>query len=392
MAPIRLAHLVSHPIPYEVPLYRELARRPEVELTVYYYSDASVRGYQDVEFGRHVAWDTPLLEGYHSRFLPSAAGARIQGRWGAPLQWDLLRTLHAELHDVIWLHSYAHANAVVVAAVAPARGVRVLIREDQTLLHERARHLAVSKRVLLRALFARTWGLYTGEESRRHFLHYGMPPERLSAARHCVDNGFFQARATELRPQREALRGEFGIDPDLPLIVSVAKLIPKKGPLVLIEAFERLRTRHPCALLLVGDGSQHDEAAALVEARGIPDVRFAGFLNQSEVPAAYAAADVFCLASVLHETWGLVVNEAMNFGLPVVVTDKVGSAPDLVRPERNGFVVPSGDPESLASALETLVTNDSLRARFGEQSRCIVDEYSIEACADGIIVACAAPG
>jgi glycosyltransferase involved in cell wall biosynthesis len=120
----------------------------------------------------------------------------------------------------------------------------------------------------------------------------------------------------------------------------------------------------------------------------MPDVHFAGFLNQGELPEAYAAADVFVLPSRLHETWGLVVNEAMNFALPVVVSDKVGCAADLVRNGANGFVVEHDVTGALAQAIETLVDDAPLRARFGAMSRKIVERFSIEACADGIVTAC----
>src|SRR6266536_1583049 len=133
--PVCLAHLVSHPIHYQAPLYRELASRPEVDLTVYFYSDASVRGYHDLEYGREVRWDTPLLEGYRSRFLPSAARTGIQAPYGAAPNLDVLREVLSDGYDTIWIHGYAHVNAWLAAAGAPFRRVRVLIREEQTLLH-----------------------------------------------------------------------------------------------------------------------------------------------------------------------------------------------------------------------------------------------------------------
>ncbi len=384
---LRLAHLVSHPIPYQAPLYRELASRPEVDLTVYFYSDASLRGYHDREYGLEIQWDTPLLDGYRSRFPPSATR---KGPYGAPPNCDLLREVFAERYDAIWIHGYAYANAWLAAAAAALRHSRVLIRDDQTLLHGRPWWKAALKEVALRALFSRAYGLYVGKQNRRYFRHYGLADERLFPASHCVDNDFFQRRADELQPQRSELRARFGVQADVPLIVSVAKLIPKKAPLVLIEAFERLRARRPCALLMVGEGSLRPVAEELVERRAIADVHFSGFLNQSEVSAAYAAADVFCLPSVVHETWGLAVNEALNFGLPVVVSDKVGCAADLVRPGWNGFVVPAGEPQPLAEALETLVADEGLRCSFGRRGRELVSEYSIESCADGIIAACLA--
>jgi glycosyltransferase involved in cell wall biosynthesis len=383
---VRLAHLVSYPIHYQAPLYRELASRDEIDLTVYFYSDASVRGYHDREFGRALQWDTPLLDGYRSRFLPSAVRSLEHGPYGVAPNWDVLREAVSGEYDVLWLHSYAHANALIASVAGPLRGSRVLIREEQTLLHERPFYKAALKEIGLRALFSRTYGLYIGEQSRQYFLHYGMDAERLFPARYCVDNAWFRRRAEELAPRRADLRSRFGVETDSPLVLFAAKLIPKKAPFVLLEAFHRLRERHPCALLFVGEG----ELGRQIEAAAGPDVHFAGFLNQSELPEAYVAADVFCLPSVVNETWGLVVNEAMNFGLPVVVSDKVGSAADLVRPGWNGCVVPAGDPAALADALGRLVTDAELRREYGERGKELVSEYSIEACAGGIVAACLA--
>lgn len=389
--PVRVAHLVSHPIHYQAPLYREVSSRPEVDLTVYFYSDASVRGYHDREYGREVRWDTPLLDGYRSRFLPSAARTGIQAPYGSAPNWDVLREVLSDGYDALWIHGYAHLNAWLAAAVAPLRHARVLIREEQTLLHERPWHKAALKEMALRPLFARAYGLYIGEENRRYFRHYGLADERLFPARYCVDNAYFRRRAEELQPRRDELRAELGIvDPELPVILYVGKLIPKKAPLVLVEAFERLRERRPCALLMVGEGELRQAVEELVASRGIPDVHLVGFVNQQKLPEAYVAADMLCLPSVRHETWGLVVNEALNFELPVVVSDKVGCAADLVRPGGNGFVVPAGEPEQLADALELLVGDEELRRSFGRRGRELVDGYSIESCADGIVAACLA--
>ena len=388
--PLRVAHLVSRPVPYHVALYRELAARSDVDLTVFFYSDASVRGYHDDEYGRSIQWDTPLLDGYRHRFFPSGERTRIQGTWTGAPNWDLVRDVLRGSFDAIWVHGYAYLNAWLVAPAARAKGTPVLIREEQTLLHGRPWYTAAAKSAALRALFRLTWGLYIGEQNRRYFRRYGMPEERLFPARYCVDNDFFRRAAAELRPRRVELRRRFGIAADGPVVLYSGKLVPRKDPLTLIEAFARIRAERSCTLLLVGDGELGSDAEALVASKGVPNVHFAGFLNQSDIPSAYAAADVFVLPSRHSETWGLVVNEAMNFGLPVVVSDKVGCAEDLVAPGRNGFVFPAGDSEALADALRALVGYAERRAQFGERSRELVGRYSLEACADGVIAACRA--
>ncbi|MBI5284574.1 MAG: glycosyltransferase family 4 protein [Chloroflexi bacterium] len=386
--PVRLAHLVSHPIQYFAPLYRELAGRPEIDLTVYFYSDATAREFRDAGFGRTLTWDRPLLDGYRYRLLPSAARTDISGKLIKNPNWDVVREVMSGGYDVAWVHGYAHLTTWLAAAAARSRGTRLLIRDEQTLLHGRPPHKRALKEVALRALYSQAAGLYIGEQNKRYFRHYGMPEERLYPARYCVDNGFFRAQAAELAPRRSALRASFGITDDAPVVLFSGKLIEKKQPLMLVEAFARVRAGQPCWLLIAGDGSLRGELEAAVARPQAPGVRLAGFLNQTELPAAYAAADIFVLPSKLHETWGLVVNEAMNFGLPVIVSDKVGCGEDLVERGGNGFVVRHDSVSALADAMAALVADAGLRARFGARSRQIIERYSIEACADGIVAAC----
>ena len=388
--PIRVAHLVSHPIQYFAPLYRELAERPEIELTVFFYSDATSRSFYDAEFGRNIAWDVPLLDGYSWKFLPSAARTSVSGGLLRRPNWDIVREVMSGRYDQVWIHGYSDLTTWLVAAATGARDVPLLLREEQTLLRERPVIRRAAKSVLLRALFSRAFCLYIGEENRRYFRHYGVPSERLFPTPYCVDNDFFEARAAALRLDRSRLRLEFGVTDDAPVVLFCGKLNEQKQPLLLLQAFERVRARSSCWLLLVGDGALRPAAEELVALRGIPGVRFAGFLNQTEIAAAYAAADIFVLPSTAKETWGLVVNEAMCFGLPCVVSDRVGCAPDLVRPGENGFVFPYLSVEHLAEAIERLVDDEALRTSLGARSRAIVRRYTIECCADGIVAACLA--
>lgn len=390
--PVTVAHLVSHPIQYFAPLYRELARRAEIDLTVYFYSAATAGTFHDDGFGHTLAWDQPLLGGYRYRILPSALRTDIAGRFLKNPNWDLVREVMSSGYDVVWAHGYAHTTTWVAAAAARRRGTRLLLRDEQTLLHGRPLHKRALKAVALRALYNQASGLYIGEENRRYFRHYGMPEDRLYPARYCVDNAFFRSRASELAPRRHELRAGFGIDDDAPVVLFAGKLIEKKQPLRLIEAYARVRAKQPCWLLIAGDGPQRSEVERAVARLGVPGVRIAGFLNQTELPAAYASADVFVLPSAFHETWGLVVNEAMNFALPVVVSDKVGCGADLVEPGESGFVVQHDDTATLAEAIGALAGDAAMRQRFGRRGSEIVSRYSIEACADGIVAACVAQG
>lgn len=382
-----MAHLISHPIQYFAPLYRALARRPEIDLTVYFYSDATLREHVDKGFGRSIKWDVPLTEGYKSRILQSAKTKDVHAR-GPNL--DLLSDLMHERYDAMWVHGYMSANAWGARAIAAMTGAAYLVREEQNLLDHRPLAKRIAKQLVLRPLFWRSWGLSIGKNNWDYFCNYGIAPERIFPARYSVNNDFFRRGAQQLAPKREEIRASLGITDDRPVILFCAKFIDKKQPLLLLQAFERLSREAGCWLLMVGDGELRQEAEQFVRSRNIPRVLFAGFMNQTELPRAYTAADIFVLPSAYQETWGLVVNEAMNYGLPVVVSDKVGCGRDLVEVGRNGFIFPHDDPAALAEALKPLVASREMREEFGGRSLGRIAEYSIDACADAIVTACLA--
>jgi glycosyltransferase involved in cell wall biosynthesis len=365
-------------------LYRTLAKRPEINLTVYFNSAATVSGYFDTGFGRDVTWDIDLVGGYQNVSLPRAKSAGHDNR---KPNWPLLRKLADADMDVLWIHGYMSANTWLASAIARSKGATVLIREEQSTITPNSSLKKLVKRALLPALFSNVGGLYIGENSRNFLRHYGIPENRLFRAHYCVDNDFFRSRFQELAGRRSELRRSFGIHDSDPVILFSGKLIDKKRPQLLLEAFHRVRSAAACHLLVAGDGPLRGELENQAAKNGTSGIHWAGFLNQTELPAAYVAADVFVLPSAYQETWGLVVNEAMNFELPVVVSDRVGCAPDLVREGENGFVFSSDDVSGLADALTKLVKNEQMRKTFGHKSAEIISGYSIDRCADQIVEA-----
>ena len=143
----------------------------------------------------------------------------------------------------------------------------------------------------------------------------------------------------------------------------------------LLEAFARANVPNSY-LVFAGDGPERSNLERRATELGLADrVRFLGFLNQSQLPSAYCAADLFVLPS-LFEPFGLVVNEAMLCGLPVAVSDRVGAKFDLVRPDENGYVFPAGDVEALAAILRQILPDAEKRARMGAAARQRMETWS----------------
>ena len=199
------------------------------------------------------------------------------------------------------------------------------------------------------------------------------------------DNARFASEAERWRGRRSELRRRWQLPEEACVFVFSGKLIPKKRPLDAIAAIDAIATSANVALLLVGDGELRArcEQAARSLSRG--RVRFTGFLNQSQIPQAYAAADVLVMPSGRGETWGLSVNEAMACGLPAVTSDRVGCAPDLVLPGRTGYVVRTGDVEELALAMLATAHHASDRRRMGREARQHVKSYDITCAVRGVI-------
>jgi glycosyltransferase involved in cell wall biosynthesis len=383
---LRVVHLMSHPVQYLVPIYREIARDPNVEFTVFFYSDKSVGKHFDAAFGREVEWSTPLLDGYDYRFLPSSKG-RLTGRRVEWPNWDVLAAVIRGHYDVIWINSYMGANALVTRLMAFLLGIPVFFRDDTNFLTPRPRWKLAVKSLFLRSFLRGAWALYVGEESRRYWLYYGIPARRLFFSPHCVDNDYWSGKARELEVRRMEIRRSFGITDDAPVILFCGKFIPKKQPLMLLSAFRRVREQLPCWLMLAGDGPLRGDLERVIRDQSIANTLMPGFLNQDELPFAYTAADVFVLPSGFNETWGLVVNEAMNFALPIVVSDQVGCAKDMVQDGWNGYVVDHADEDQLVDRLMCLVKNPGLRRDFGGNSSKLVQKYTVGQCAKGIVQA-----
>jgi glycosyltransferase involved in cell wall biosynthesis len=225
-----------------------------------------------------------------------------------------------------------------------------------------------------------------GRKSSEYCRILGMPEGRIFVAPNAVDRDYFRCQADLLLPRREELRRELGLSGVV--LLFVGRLVEAyKNVSFLLRGFQRLgKSGAEVSLALVGDGPDRDKYEDMIKSKNISGVRFLGEMDHERLCRVYAASDIMVLPS-RSETWGLVLNEAMEFGLPLVVSDAVGAGPDLVHPGENGFIVPSGDEGALVKALEKLANDPGLRTRMGEASRRIVEHFSPENWVAGVISA-----
>ena len=388
--PLRVALVAPSPVPFKVPLYRRIAAVDGIHLTVIYGSSMGAARPAEAGYSEPVTWGVDLLEGYEAVFLKAASRRYPRAaRQTEMMDLDVVTVLTRGRFDVMWSEGYNWITNMLAIATQRVRGTGVVLRDTQNLLHPRGLTKTVVKELALRRLLSQIdAAVYIGRENRRWLEHYGMPPERLFWSPYGPDSDYFSAEAERLRPDRDTLKMRFGFSPDVgPIVVSVARLAPMKQPAMLIEAFRRVRAQRRCGLLLVGSGPSEGELHERVERAGIPDVRFAGFLDQVEVPYAYAASDIFALLSAWGETFGVAVAEAMYFGLPLLLSDKVGSAADLLGDGANGYLVARDDLDEATRRLDALVADAERRERFGLVSGQRISEWTLDHAAEGAVSA-----
>jgi len=376
----RLSVFTTHPIQYQVPWFRALHARDEIDLCVYFHHLPSPEK-QGQGFGRAFEWDLPLLDGYPWRVYQSSPPVSSD----APSFSSISRAVSSEISDVVLVAGWQSSYMRRVAVTASLRDCPVIVRGETSALKPRPLPVRALHWSYLR-LFDHF--LAIGEANAAFYRNRGISKDRIHMCRYFVENKRFDCDYEQLTDNRTELRTEFSIPQDATSVLFVGKFIPKKNPLHILEAL-KIAQDGPSDLhaLMVGDGPLLDEAQSYAQAHDL-SVTFTGFLNQTKIGRAYTAADVLALPSNYDETWGLVVNEGMVFGLPAIVSDRVGCGPDLVTNGKTGYAFPYGNREALADAFLRMAVSDEKRREMGQRARRqILSDYTVEAAVEGTLQA-----
>ena len=386
----RLAIVTTHPIQYYAPWFRYLAQVAGLDLKVFYLWDGGAEARHDAGFGQSVRWDVPLLEGYAHEFVPNESRQPAADHFSG-LRNRTLRNRLAEFSPGAALllgYNYPSFLRLIFDRWPWPPPFPLLFRGDShrlfprpESLRERLRHSTIA------AIYRRFAAcLYVGQANRDYFLAHGVPAERLFFSPHAVDNARFAAEPELTARAASAWRLALGVPPDRVVVMFAGKFEDKKRPLDLLQAFQQLGKDHYAALVFVGAGRLEESMRS--RAAGTPHVYFAPFQNQSQMPRTYAAADLVVLPSYgSGETWGLAINEALCVGRPVIVSDHVGCAKDLVTPGRNGLVFPAGNIAALSAALREALSDRERLAHWGEAGREIVHAYDYSNASRGLFTA-----
>jgi len=377
----RIAILASHPVQYHIPTYRCLANVTGAQFRVFYCWDYGVRPTFDIGFGREVKWNISLLDGYDCELLPNISPRPGSHHFFGFINHSAVRQILRWKPDSILVHGYNHFTEWSIIATALATRIPLFHRGETHLMQPRSKIKMIMKKAMLGLLFSQLRGaLAIGKLSADYYEYYGVPRDRIFVAPYSTDNDYFQNRSFESSFRARTWRAELGIRENARVFVYVAKLIPIKGCDDLIRAFGSLSEQN-AELVIIGEGAQRAELEALARSYPQSRIHFLGFVNQAEIPSAYALGDVFVLPSHI-EPWGQVVNEAMNLSLPIIASDQVGSAYDLISKE-NGWIFPSGNIEALRSVLVEALRADIVKMGIASLNR--INQWGPKQTAEGFV-------
>lgn len=349
--------------PYRLPCFNKVAEAATFKLDVFFFART--------ERGRQ--WRVPEKEIRFNYRILKTFPVHLNGETTVYLGCDILPHLVKGKYDLIVLGGYDQPLLFLTLLYSKLVNRKTLLWAESTLNDRRSGTWAYEK--LKRVMVRNCSGfLVPGTASSEYLKSLGAPPHKVFTVPNAVDSEYYRGEYLRLKHTR----GEIKAKKHYPPIVFLfsGRLIRKKGVLSLLTAYEKLQAeRENIGLVLIGDGRERTLYEGYCKSHAVRNVFFEGFINREQLPHYYAAADIFILPS-LSDPWGLVINEAMAFALPLIATDAAGATYDLLVEGVNGFVVKSGNSEQLYRAMKRLVDYPHLREKMGKESLSIIQNYT----------------
>ncbi|HXM63775.1 MAG TPA: glycosyltransferase family 4 protein [Terriglobales bacterium] len=358
--------------PYRIPVFNALARHDGVELHVIFLAESDPTEREWLVYKDEICFSYQVLPSWRRRV----------GRHNLLLNWGAEAALGRARPDLVVCGGYNYVAAWQSMAWARRNRVPFALWAESTTRDLRSGHALIE---LLKAKFLRRCDAFVvpGKSSIEYLRNYGVPEDTIFTAPNAVDTEFFAERADMIRRDpamhREALH--------LParFFLFAGRLVPEKGIFDLVRAYSTLtpELREKIGLVFVGDGVARTALQQCAATIRPGSIHFAGFAQRERLPTYYALAEALIFPTHT-DPWGLVVNEAMACGLPVMCSDAAGCVADLVENGSNGRVFPTGDVSQLASAMDELARDAELRSLMGQRSKERIAQYSPAAWAAGM--------
>ena len=349
----RLGVLITHPIQYFQPVFQELSKNSEVDTRVFFGCKAGANEYYDEEFEKFISWNSSPTSGFESQFITNEAN--ISGLRGIGGCWKGIRAAQGIRKwgaDHVLIFAYTPTFITAATLWLKVFGQRSLIlRADATDgAFRRNRFKKLARNILLPAYYL-SFDLVIpiGSESEEHYKSKGVPERKRRKALFSSNVYFFENRIREIRKLKPMSLDE---KKRKQTISYIGKLSRRKGVLTLLSAIKSMSKEEimRIKMVIVGSGELYENIKNQLKEVQELEYEIIGFVNQQEIVEYYAKSDTVVVPSIDGETWGLVVNEALQCGCRVIATDKVGASRDILQAHPHE-VVESGDASALKKAI-----------------------------------------
>jgi glycosyltransferase involved in cell wall biosynthesis len=367
----RLALFTEIIAPYRIPVFNALAARDDIDVHVIFLSenDPSLR-----------QWPVYKKEMRFSYEVLSAWRRRV-GKYNLLVNRGVGAALRRCHPDAVLCGGYNYLASWQAARWAKSHKLPVLLWSESTVNDHRGGRREVE---FMKVRFTRLCKAFVaaGKTSRDYLIRMGAPRDCVFIAPNAVDVEFYSALAHVARQQPAEVRVRHALPARY--FLCAGRLVPEKGIFDLLAAYAKLEAgeRSQIGLVFAGDGASRSELEVRAAAINPGCVRLCGFVHREELAEMYALAEALVFPTH-SDPWGLVVNEAMACGLPIIASEVAGCVPDLVENGQNGFVIPSGNVDELARSMRALLSDPSAAQKMGARSALRIQAFTPEACADG---------
>ena len=366
--------------PYRIPVFNALARHSGVDLHVIFLAETDRTQREWNIYKNEINFSYQVLPSWRRRY----------GKQSILLNRGLSTALEVAQPDAILCGGYNYLASWQAQAWAHKQDVPFLAWVESTAIDRRGNHTLIES--LKKKFIGGCDGFVVpGKSSAEYIRSFNISPENIYTAPNAVDIDYFAAQSKHAKANAAFYRERLQLPERY--FLYVGRLVKQKGIFDLLQAYSLLpeKIKNEVGMAFVGDGPERSQLQERTKEFNLRNVRFPGFVQKEDLPYYYGLAEAFVLPTHT-DPWGLVVNEAMACGPPVIVTEVAGCAADLVKDQCNGFLVRPNDPIQLASALETIANDADMRAAMGQRSRALIEHYSPELCAEGIAKAALASG
>jgi glycosyltransferase involved in cell wall biosynthesis len=365
-----LAIITTHPIQYQVPLFKHLKRKG-IKIKVFFASKHGLNKKEtDPEFLRKIKWNinSNLLQGYESKF------SKIQKYKINDFRLNYYK-VEKELingnYNYILILGWNNLHYLRAIRYAMKEKIKIILRVETNLVSTKNFFKNIFKNIFLRIFFKKvSYFLSIGKLNKKFYLHHGVPNKKILPAPYFVDNNFFNSKLN-----KKKLKKNFNLK-SKKIILFVGKLIDRKNPFEFLELAKINKNNLNFHFIILGDGYLKKKCCQFIKYYNLKNVSLLGFVNQKEIRKYYKVSDLM-ISTSLYETWGLTINEAFASHIPVICTNACGCSLDLVDNGKTGFIYKRGDIQNLNKKTQLILNNNKISTKMIKNIKKKIKNYSL---------------